>query len=123
LATCSKPSEGDLIGPRLSDLVNPLVITETGTLKPIAYDFNSYFDVASIDTLSQEKLAQYKRRSLLDLQVLIGSALAGLQSNDGLVDWFDYCTRLSEQAPVSRTAGRRQEQRARDIMTAASKAS
>lgn len=28
----------------LAELVNPLVITETGLLKPIAYDFDGRFD-------------------------------------------------------------------------------
>jgi hypothetical protein len=80
----------------LADLVNPLVVTETGTLKPIAYDFSSRFDVASIETLSRENLAYYKQHNLPDLKMLVGGALARLQGNDGLVDWFDYCTRLSE---------------------------
>ena len=31
------------------------------------------------------------------VQSLIGSALAQLQGGQGVVDWFDYCTRLSEQ--------------------------
>ncbi len=90
-------ADQSLADPPLADLVNPLVITETGTLKPIAYDFNSHFDVASIESLSREKLAHYKRHNLPNLQMLIGGALARLQGNDGLVDWFDYCTRLSEE--------------------------
>lgn len=111
LATCSQHGTADLTDeplaePPLADLVNPLVITETGTLKPIAYDFNSRFDVASIETLSPEKLAYYKQHNLPDLQMLIGGALARLQGNNGLVDWFDYCTRLSEESigqPIGRT--------------------
>ena len=83
----------------LSDLVNPLVISEAGQLKPIAYDFNSFFDVASIETLSSEQLANYKQHRLADFQMLIGEALAQLENNGGLVDWFDYCTRLSEERP------------------------
>src|SRR6266516_177706 len=96
-ATCTQEGTPDRTDPPLADLVNPLVITETGTLKPIAYDFNSHFDVASIETLSREQLADYKQHNLSDLQMLIGDALARLQDNDGLVDWFDYCTRLSEE--------------------------
>ncbi|MFN2491290.1 MAG: hypothetical protein ABR501_00210 [Pyrinomonadaceae bacterium] len=95
LATCDQKGTADRL---LADLVNPLVITETGTLKPIAYDFNSRFDVASIETLSRQKLAYYKQNNLHDLKMLIGRALARLQGNDGLVDWFDYCTRLSEES-------------------------
>lgn len=80
----------------LAELVNPLVITETGTLKPIAYDFDDRFDVASIDDLSSTRLRYYKQQRLPALQALVGGALAGLQGREGLVDWFDHCARLSE---------------------------
>lgn len=104
LATCDQQGTVDPTNQILADLVNPLVITETGTLKPIAYDFNSCFDVASFETLSCEQLAYYKQHKLLDLQMLIGSALTRLQGNEGLVDWFDYCTRLSEENTHQRSA-------------------
>jgi MoaA/NifB/PqqE/SkfB family radical SAM enzyme len=100
LATC----ERDFTDRPLSDLVNPLVITDAGNIKPIAYDFNPFFDVATIDTLSCEQLAEYKRQKLTDFRMLIGSALAPLENNAGLVDWFDYCTRLSEQHAGKRSA-------------------
>ena len=80
----------------LGELVNPLVITETGVLKPIAYDFDGRFDIASIDGLSSDCLRHYKRQHLRGLQNLVGGALMGLQGHHELVDWFDYCTRLSE---------------------------
>jgi len=99
LASCEREPKDQL----LSDLVNPLVITDSGILKPIAYDFNSCFDVASLDALSGEQLTDYKRHKLPDFQMLIGSALARLEQNAGLVDWFDYCTRLSEQHPGERS--------------------
>ena len=86
----------------LADLVNPLVITETGLLKPIAYDFDRRFDVASIDGLSSDRLRSYKRQQLPGLQALVGGALAGLQDLHVLVDWFDHCTRLSEAVPPDR---------------------
>ena len=97
LATCVQHDTADSTDRLLADLVNPLVITETGTLKPIAYDFNPCFNVASIGTLLREQLAYYKQHNVLDLKMLIGDALAQLQGNNGLVDWFDYCTRLSEE--------------------------
>ena len=86
----------------LADLVNPLIITETGLLKPIAYDFDRRFDVASIDGLSSDRLRSYKRQQLPGLQALVGGALAGLQDLHVLVDWFDHCTRLSEAVPPDR---------------------
>jgi pyruvate-formate lyase-activating enzyme len=90
---------GCAVGPGdrpLADLVNPLVITEAGVLKPIAYDFDRWFDVGTIDGLSIDGLRSYKRLPFLRLQALIDGALAGLQDTHGLVDWFDHCTRLAE---------------------------
>lgn len=89
----------------LADLVNPLVITETGALKPIAYDFDPRFDVDSLAGLSAESLREYKRRRLSDLQELVGGALVGLSEQHGLVDWFDHCTRLSEAESVGVLTG------------------
>jgi pyruvate-formate lyase-activating enzyme len=82
----------------LADLVNPLVITETGSLKPIAYDFHHRFDVGSLVNLSPDSLRRYKQTQLSDLQALIGSALKSLEDHTELIDWFDYCARLSEAA-------------------------
>lgn len=100
LATCDRPGTVETTDRLLADLVNPLVITESGTFKPIAYDFNSGFDVASIETFSRAQLADYKQHKLPDLRTLIGGALARLDGKEGLVDWFDYCTRLSEETQV-----------------------
>lgn len=102
LASCDQ--RGIICPPNqpLAELVNPLVITETGILKPIAYDFNPYFDMTFIETLSRETLAYYKQHNLQPLQTLIGGALARLKDSEGLVDWFDYCARLSEENTVSK---------------------
>jgi hypothetical protein len=80
----------------LADLVNPLVITDEGALKPIAFDFDPRFDVATVDGLSSDTLRVYKARRVGALQNLVGGALAGLRGSAELVDWFDHCTRLSE---------------------------
>lgn len=82
----------------LSDLVNPLVITDTGALKPIAFDFHARYDVASLDGLTAECLRDYKAARLGPLQELVGGALAGMADRPGVVDWFDHCARLSERA-------------------------
>jgi pyruvate-formate lyase-activating enzyme len=97
LASCSLDDSRDAASYLLSDLVNPLVITEAGAVKPIAYDFDPDFDVASLVDLSPEALESYKRNKLVHFQTLIGQALAGLETNNGFIDWFDYCTRMSEQ--------------------------
>lgn len=104
LATCTRPGSAEEPERLLADLVNPLVITESGTLKPIAYDFSSCFDVASIETLSRKQLSEYKQQRLPNLRMLIGGALAALEGKEGLVDWFDYCTRLSESRQATTTS-------------------
>ena len=80
----------------LADLINPLVITDSGTLKPIAYDFDTRFDVGSVNDISLEMLYGYKRDGLSALRTLIGGAVAGLEASRDMIDWFDHCTRLSE---------------------------
>jgi hypothetical protein len=80
----------------LADIVNPLVITETGALKPIAYDFDPRYDVASVHGLTAGDLRSYKRLRSSALGALVGGALVGLRDRDDLVDWFDHCARLSE---------------------------
>ena len=84
----------------LADLVNPLVVTDDGWLKPIAYDFDGRFDVGSLEGLAAETLREYKEERLASLQALVGAAVAGLAERQDLVDWFDHCTRLSERDPV-----------------------
>jgi len=83
----------------LADMINPLVIAETGTMKPIAYDFDSRFDVGTIEGLSGDALHGWKRERLTPLQMLIGAAIGGLEHQRDLIDWFDHCARLSEAAP------------------------
>lgn len=80
----------------LAELVNPLVISDEGRLKPIAYDFDARFDVAALEDLTPERLCHYKEERLAEFRDLVGSALASLEDRRELVDWFDFCTRLSE---------------------------
>jgi pyruvate-formate lyase-activating enzyme len=91
LADCATGEERPL-----ADLVNPLVIDESGMLKPIAYDFDPGFDVMPLDLLTPSRLADYKRQRLPRLRDVVGAALAGLEARHDLVDWFDHCARLSE---------------------------
>ena len=74
LATCE-----DSFQRPLAELVNPLVITDDGVLKPIAYDFHARFDVAAVDGLSAERLRGYKDERLASFRDLIGAALARLE--------------------------------------------
>jgi pyruvate-formate lyase-activating enzyme len=98
LADCDDAAHADR---PLADLVNPLVITDTGALKPIAYDFDDRFDVGSLEGLSQKALRSYKQERADGLRALVGGALAGMADRNDLVDWFDHCARLSEVAPLA----------------------
>lgn len=92
----------------LADLVNPLVITDQGVLKPVAYDFDERFDMAKLDGLVPEDLIRYRRSGLEHFRNLMGGALASLQHSRELVDWFDYCTRLSQRDQRDNTVDERQ---------------
>ncbi|MEZ5283956.1 MAG: radical SAM protein [Vicinamibacterales bacterium] len=95
LASCADSCPADR---PLSDLVDPLVITDSGHLKPIAYDFAPAFDIARVDGLTPGLLRAYARDGLAGLQQLLGRLLASLEGRRGLVDWFDECTRASNLA-------------------------
>lgn len=84
----------------LADMVNPLVITDRGVIKPIAYDFHHRFDIAHIEDPLSHSLALYKARGVDEFRDLIGGSLAGLQLRNDLVDWFDHCTRMSEAPEI-----------------------
>lgn len=92
LTSCDVPATAQ----PLAELVNPLVIRDDGRLKPIAYDFDARFDVAELEGLTPERLRRYKDERLAGFRDLVGSALAILEDQRELVDWFDFCTRLSE---------------------------
>lgn len=79
----------------LADLVNPLVITSDGTLKPVTYDFDDAFAITTIDRISPQRLAAYKRTDVQAFRTLIADAFDELQRNAWLVDWFDHCARMS----------------------------
>ena len=90
-------------GPRpLADLVNPLVITSAGALKPMTYDFDDRFVIASIDRTSRERLDAYKRAGVEGFRDLIATAFERLPDDASFVDWFDHCARLSGKARPDR---------------------
>jgi hypothetical protein len=102
LGSCATRRDGEL---PLAELVNPIVITDSGALRPIAYDFGSQFDIAAVEGLSHEALQAFKTRGLADLRTLIGGALRGLQHSPDFVDWFDLLARLSSAPRAAERAG------------------
>ena len=91
---------GRLRRPALGGIVNPLEITDTATLKPIAYDFDDRFDVGSLEGLSRAA-ARIQEERVDGLRALVGGALVGMADRNDLVDWFDHCARLSEASPIA----------------------
>jgi Fe-coproporphyrin III synthase len=89
----------------LSALVNPLVITDRGVLRPLAFDMAPVFDIGTVENWSPESLRTYHQHGLPRLQQLISTALSTLQWSDDVVDWFDVCARHS-QAPEWNTVPR-----------------
>jgi len=80
----------------LADLVNPLVITDEGILKPGTYDFAPRYDVAHLENLDQHTLVHYKSSDIEVWQQLVAGVLTDCGSRKDLVDWFDLCAQASE---------------------------
>lgn len=76
-------------GERLSDVVNPLVITPDGRLRPFTYDFPDAFDLGRLADLCPERRGGLMAR-LPDLGRLVGTALDRVGQEGGFIDWFAY---------------------------------
>jgi hypothetical protein len=88
--------------PLLSDLVNPLVISEAGQLKPVADNMHACFNIGHLQRLHDAAWMQrYSSTGVSALQRLVGQALISLESHDGVVDWFDLLARRSRQHPLA----------------------
>ena len=106
LAECAEGCEVGLGDRTLSDLVNPLIVTEAGELKPIAFDFNERYRVGMLESIAEE-LGAYKRDRAGELRAFVGRALGRMEGAEGLVDWFDFCARLSNVGGKYLEVGRR----------------
>lgn len=85
----------------LSDLVNPLVITDTASMKPVAFDMHSDFDLGVLDQLSSPSLMQdYRNVGAVKLKELVHQALQSMALISGVVDWYDYLARTSHDSFV-----------------------
>ena len=73
----------------LSDLVNPLVITPQGQLRPFTYDFPSLFDLGHLSDLAIDLRANLHAR-LPRIANLLRKTLDAVGREDGFIDWFAY---------------------------------
>lgn len=74
----------------LSDLVNPLVITPEGRVRPYTYDFPAQFDLGRVETLAAGRLTPL-RRATPRLSRMLRAALDEVGRRDEFVDWFAFC--------------------------------
>lgn len=84
---------------RLADLVNPLVITPTGALKPFTFDFPDAFDLGTLMQLDREGTGGIKAGSFLRFRDLLTQIFAGLGSDEAFIDWFAHCRDKAEEMP------------------------
>jgi Fe-coproporphyrin III synthase len=82
----------------MSDLVNPVIVDDSGRLLPFAYGLHPRFAVAaSLDRLA-EQIAAFKHGGVVALRMLLREALADLPRTQGAtIDWFDHLTRASHR--------------------------
>lgn len=74
---------------RLSDAVNPLVITPDGRLRPYTYDFPEEFDLGRLQDLSQERRV-WIELGLPRLRRQLARTLQAAALEEGFIDWFAF---------------------------------
>lgn len=100
LAPWPRPGESRA---RLSDMVNPLVISETGQLKPVSSNMHACFNIGHLHRLHDEPwLQRYARSGVSALQRLVGGGLIRLEYHPGVVDWLADLARASHDQPLAR---------------------
>lgn len=87
---------GDAEAP-LSDLVNPLVITPDGILKPYTFDFPSAFDLGRLGTATQTEVRRRPDR-ITAIRRLLAESLDAVERLDEFVDWFAFCRDIARQS-------------------------
>ena len=75
----------------LSDLVNPLVITADGNVRPLTYGFDGRFDLGVAAEISAASLANYKGAGIAALRRHMIAAFDRAAGENRLIDWFAYC--------------------------------
>jgi hypothetical protein len=76
-------------GQRLSDAVNPLVITPEGRLRPFTYDFPAEHDLGMLSDLGADRRFALEQR-LPNLRQLLSRTLHAAGLEEGFLDWFAF---------------------------------
>lgn len=74
---------------RLSDAVNPLVITPEGRLRPWTYDFPEAFDLGQLQDLAPDRRV-WISLGLPRLRRHLAQSLQAAALEDGFLDWFAF---------------------------------
>ena len=88
--------------PLLSDLVNPLIVDELGSLTPLAYGISPRFTFGRIGDDIEAYIANYKRDGWRDLYTLLDTSFESLgASGERFVDWFYHIVEISRSISKS----------------------
>jgi len=80
----------------LSDLVNPLIIDETGLMVPLSYGINQRLALGQLGPNLSDQIAYYKEIGWRDLHALIEASFVLLgKRNESFVDWFYHVVETS----------------------------
>lgn len=82
---------GDTAHVPLADLVNPLVVTPTGVLKPFTFDFPDAYDLGTLGDIDARGTGQIKAERFPPFRRLLDRVFADLAGHGDLIDWFAYC--------------------------------
>ncbi|WP_333815815.1 radical SAM protein [Tabrizicola sp.] len=84
---------------RLSDAVNPLVITPEGRLRPWTYDFPEEFDLGALQDLSPARRV-WIAGGLPRLRRLLARTLQAAGLEEGFLDWFAFQRDQARRLPA-----------------------
>lgn len=84
----------------LSDIINPVVLTDRGQLMPFTYGMNTQFRIANMNPNLADNLKSYKESRWVQVRNLLHTTFQSLHQTDGFIDWFHY---LSQQSYTIRT--------------------
>ena len=85
--------DNDVSNLMLADLVNPLIVTETGKIQPFAYGLHDSYDIGNIRSINNSALEGWKKEKLKTLSELIESSLVA--SRETYTEWYEDLVSLS----------------------------
>lgn len=85
----------------LSDLVNPLIVDESGRILPLAYGINPGFSVGQIGPDIDVSISDFKIDGWRSLRALLNASFESLGTHgERFVDWFYHIAETSRSASI-----------------------